>query len=1095
MKQKGEMMLELLNHYDIYFNFFSFGTLLVTVFSGFLAVFTLTIKQKSRPTIDLGLMYLWFSLFFFGYFIAAVVYSPLAVYHRYLTLGFIFPALLHLGQWILRYPENTHPRVQRAFLIIQYLLGIGMIGAFIWVTQSSEIKFHFNGHYWDFDAERISRYGAYLIMLYIFLIPAIGAWKASIITEKKHRYTIAGLVTSLIAGAAIPAVLNTLSRDGVVDRGFYLNALVLLSIVAFFAMTILFLNTTTDRTTFMAKIVGICMVTFLLLFQGMAYISMEDREKEYDQIRLQYLIRAMEGGTIESELAYLYVYNMKDGKGELKYTHDRYFNLPEPRRVDFSHAEIEYRNTALYERIRKLDSSQVADSLRKILNETPPEFTGYRKSLEAFLESQAFKDNPTIDAVYAEIDRLNQLTFVNKNRISYISDSEFREGVTERLKNDGSTDFAPFRDAMLEFIEKRPALKGKALKLALSEFMAPFKPQYSRHYRHSRDGFEHLIAYTAYNPATQTVYEGGFFYQDYRAFIHRTAFKQVTILAAVLFMVLIVFPLFFRGSMVNPLTELLEGVTKVNRGNLEVRVPVHVQDEIGFLAASFNSMVSSIREARDQLRDYANNLEEKVKERTAELNATLEEVRKLKIQQDGDYFLTSLLMKPLNFNANKSERVRTNFLVFQKKQFEFRNKSADLGGDICVTGNLRLGKPDNYRRYLVAMNGDAMGKSMQGAGGALVMGVVMNSIMARSASRDRILDVTPEQWLTEVYEEINGVFMAFNGSMVISCVIDVIDEETGEMFYFNAEHPFQILYRNGKASFIEEDLQLRKLGLESEIPFEVKRFQLEPGDIIIAGSDGRDDIDLTPDEPVRTINEDENMILGLVEEAQADLNELTELIKSKGELTDDLSLLKVEFLPVSQKKETEEPVTEDDVVKPVVLIDDHDEYEDEAEPEAADSDEFSELLEEGRKLVRAGKSAEALELLEKAYGMRQDDPTLNKILAVLTFREKDYEKAVEILENYLNHDPNIEDFWLYLSIAHKRMGNLERALEAAEKVFEINSQRVPNLLQLADLHYRMGHLGRSRIFLEQVFQIDPHNSQGKTLEEKIARMAAESSGS
>ncbi|PKL32567.1 MAG: serine/threonine protein phosphatase, partial [Spirochaetae bacterium HGW-Spirochaetae-10] len=164
-------MIELLNRYDIYFNFFSFGTLLVTVFSGFLAVFTLTIKQKSRPTLDLGLMYFWFALFFLGYFVAAVVYSPLAVYHRYMTLGFIFPALIHLVQWILRYPENTHPRLRRGFLVVQYLLAIGMISAFIWKTQTVPIKFHFNGHYWDFDAETISRYGAYLIMAYIFLAP------------------------------------------------------------------------------------------------------------------------------------------------------------------------------------------------------------------------------------------------------------------------------------------------------------------------------------------------------------------------------------------------------------------------------------------------------------------------------------------------------------------------------------------------------------------------------------------------------------------------------------------------------------------------------------------------------------------------------------------------------------------------------------------------------------------------------------------------------------------------------------------------------------------------------------------------------------
>ncbi|EMG12330.1 stage II sporulation protein E [Leptospira interrogans serovar Grippotyphosa str. LT2186] len=193
------------------------------------------------------------------------------------------------------------------------------------------------------------------------------------------------------------------------------------------------------------------------------------------------------------------------------------------------------------------------------------------------------------------------------------------------------------------------------------------------------------------------------------------------------------------------------------------------------------------------------------------------------------------------------------------------------------------------------MNGDAMGKSMQGAGGALVMGVVMNSIMARSAANNRILDKTPSEWLEDVYNEIHAVFKSFNGSMVISATIFLIEEESGKCFYFNAEHPFTVLYRDGKASFLEEGLQLRKLGLDSEFDFQVRTFELKKGDVLILGSDGRDDIDLTPEETVRTINEDENLFLVNVEKGKGNLEDIESEIRKHGELTDDLSLLKVEF--------------------------------------------------------------------------------------------------------------------------------------------------------------------------------------------------------
>ncbi|MCB1168902.1 MAG: SpoIIE family protein phosphatase, partial [Leptospiraceae bacterium] len=424
----------------------------------------------------------------------------------------------------------------------------------------------------------------------------------------------------------------------------------------------------------------------------------------------------------------------------------------------------------------------------------------------------------------------------------------------------------------------------------------------------------------------------------------------------------------------------------------------------------------------------------------------------------------------------KSDALKTSFLLEQKKKFEFRNKSSDLGGDICVTGNLRLGSQESFRRYVVAVNGDAMGKSMQGAGGAIVMGVVVNSIMARSARHDRILDYTPEQWLTEFYEELQGVFLAFNGSMAISAVVSVIDEDSGEMWYFNAEHPYTILYRNGKASFIEEELLLRKIGLESDIPFAVQRFQLEPGDVIIMGSDGRDDIDLSGGAEIRSINEDEYLILRTVEAADANLERIKAEVQKFGELTDDLSLLRVGFRESSVTRSSGSLL--EDPERHIIEIDAYD-------TELAES-EFDQLFHQGRSLAREGNSDEALKLLKQAYDLKKDEPALNKILAVLTFKGKEYETAVDVLQKYLEHDPNIEDFWLYLSIAHKRTGNYDKALEAADKVFEINPNRVPNLIQLSDLHAKLGNHGRARIFAEKALELEPENRQAQQMMESLS---------
>ncbi|HNH10758.1 MAG TPA: SpoIIE family protein phosphatase, partial [Leptospiraceae bacterium] len=285
------------------------------------------------------------------------------------------------------------------------------------------------------------------------------------------------------------------------------------------------------------------------------------------------------------------------------------------------------------------------------------------------------------------------------------------------------------------------------------------------------------------------------------------------------------------------------------------------------------------------------NLEHKVEERTKELKNTLQTVNDLKVQQDGDYFLTSLITEPLGLNMNKSIIIKTDMYISQKKKFEFRKRRGELGGDICVTGNLRFGTMEN--RYVMFFNGDAMGKSMQGAGGAIVAGTVVNNIMSKSARNNRVLtEVTPEKWLKATFNELDNAFRTFNGSMLVSGVMGLISEQTGELLYFNAEHPYLVLYRDGIADFIDKEIYLRKLGTELIEKFTIIRFQLLPGDVLFAGSDGKDDIKMGEH---KDMNEDERLFLRQVEKSRGELEILSRMIHNSGEIADDLSLLKISY--------------------------------------------------------------------------------------------------------------------------------------------------------------------------------------------------------
>ena len=398
------------------------------------------------------------------------------------------------------------------------------------------------------------------------------------------------------------------------------------------------------------------------------------------------------------------------------------------------------------------------------------------------------------------------------------------------------------------------------------------------------------------------IIEVGYDYLDYRKFVHPLGLKFLILIFFAVIVIIVGFPIFFSRALVQPLNSLLSGVNQVNNGDLDVVLPIYVEDEVGYLSRSFNGMVHSIKDSKQKLQEYAETLEDKVKERTAELQKAFEEVNALKKQQDGDYFLTSLLTHPLGSNKAQSPNLNVDVLLEQKKKFEFRKWARDIGGDTCITSSVTLkGKP-----HTVFLNADAMGKSMQGAGGALVLGAVFYSIVERTRSVPTMQQLAPERWLKNAFLELDKVFESFDGSMLVSLVLGLVDTQTGLLYYVNAEHPWSILYRDGNARFIENELALRKLGMYADGRISVRVFEMQPGDALICGSDGRDDILLhTPDGRPK-MNENEDLILSAIRDAQGDIRRVYDISAQRGEITDDYSLLKISYfgdaMPESEKK-------------------------------------------------------------------------------------------------------------------------------------------------------------------------------------------------
>ena len=456
----------------------------------------------------------------------------------------------------------------------------------------------------------------------------------------------------------------------------------------------------------------------------------------------------------------------------------------------------------------------------------------------------------------------------------------------------------------------------------------------------------------------------------------------------------------------------------------------------------------------NQVEELNASLERKVEERTLQLQKSLSDVRELKVQQDGDYYLTSLLIHPLGGNFAQGKNVHVDMLVRQKKRFTFRKWSSEIGGDLCTAHTIEL----RGRTYTAFLNGDAMGKSMQGAGGALVLGVVFKSVINRTNLSSETRKKRPERWLKDCFLELQNIFVTFDGTMLISAVMGLLDDESGVLYYINAEHPWVCLLRQGKARFIEHQLLLRKIGIEGlEGHLRVSTFHLLPDDAIFVGSDGRDDVALGVDNRGnRIINEDEYQFLRRVEEGRGLLPEIEEAIAKHGQLTDDFTLIRIGF------------------------------REDAPLPDERQEENFRQLLSEGRAALENG-DAGGLEKLKAALKQKPESLDALRDLGRAYRKLKRYDLAADAFLRCADLDA--EDIGSLYRAAYtcKMAGRLEQALDMGESGRLRDPEHARNLINLADTYRIGGNLNRAQKILREASAREPENRDVLRLTEMMAR--------
>jgi len=93
-----------------------------------------------------------------------------------------------------------------------------------------------------------------------------------------------------------------------------------------------------------------------------------------------------------------------------------------------------------------------------------------------------------------------------------------------------------------------------------------------------------------------------------------TIIDRIVVLVGVIFAVI-----FVTRSFTKPINSLLKEINKVREGDYSTRAAIIAEDEIGLFTQEFNLMVRDLENSHNKLEEYTRTLEDKVKDRTREL--------------------------------------------------------------------------------------------------------------------------------------------------------------------------------------------------------------------------------------------------------------------------------------------------------------------------------------------------------------------------------------------------------------------------------------------------------------------------------------------